>query len=93
MNLIQNKKSQVEIKVCIFHLTSNVWEYFQNFFCRVPYSVNEEFPLHIRMMCTLAFILQHHVTEAFEELNDAIQNNYDHKLHELSLCFEDTFFG
>ena len=62
-----------------------------NFGVQVRYNENKEFALHVRMICALAFISPHHVTEAFEELNHAIRNNYDDALGELLLYFEKTY--
>ena len=57
------------------------------------YNDDQEFSLHLRMLCALTFLPPDDVVQGFEDLTDHIRINYQGEVENLLEYFEDTFIG
>ena len=80
-------------KGCFYHLCSNIWKYIQNLGLQVEYNADHDFPLHLRMLCTLAFRSRGDFTNGFDVLCQEIRNNFNVDADDLLDYFEDTYIG
>ena len=78
---------------CFFHLSSNVWKKVQNVGLQQRYQNDDEFSIHVRMLMSLAFVPVTEVENAFGDLSDKIQNQYNNDMDDLLNYFEDTYIG
>ena len=92
-NAIEHLNPNVEIKGCCYHLSSNVWKRIQQFGYQQRYNDDQEFALHTRMLCALAFLPPDDVIQGFEQLADRIRDVYNDIMCGLLEYFEDTFIG
>ena len=58
INAIRNANQDIEVKGCFYHLCSNVWKRIQHLGLQQRYNDDQEFSLHLRMLCALAFYHQ-----------------------------------
>ena len=93
MNAIEHFKPDTEIKGCFYHLSSNVWKKVRELGFQQRYVNEEEFALHCRMLCALAFLPEADVIDGFNELTDVVQENFEHDFDGLLNYFEDTYIG
>lgn len=93
MNGITNNQPQVDIKGCFYHLCANVWKHIQSLGLQPQYNADEDFALHLRMICALAFIPPNSVIDAFVEVCQCIRNNFNDIADDLIQYFEDTYIG
>ena len=57
------------------------------------YNDDQEFSLHVRMLCALAFLPPDDVVQGFEDFTDHIRINYQGEVDNLLEYFEDTYIG
>ena len=93
INAIRNANQDIEVKGCFFHLCSNVWKRIQHLGLQQRYNDDQEFSLHLRMLCALAFLPPDDVVQGFEDLTDHIRINYQGEVDNLLEYFEDTYIG
>lgn len=93
MNAIEHFKPDTEIKGCFYHLSSNVWKKVRELGFQQRYVNEEEFALHCRMLCALAFLPEADVIDGFNELTDVVQENFEDDFDGLLNYFEDTYIG
>ena len=93
INAIRNASQDIEEKGCFYHLCSNVWKRIQHLGLQQRYNDDQEFSLHLRMLCDLAFLPPDDVVQGFEDLTDHIRINYQGEVENLLEYFEDTFIG
>ena len=78
---------------CYFHLSSNVWKKRQDVGLQQRYNDDEEFSIHVRMIMSLAFVTVADVVNAFNDLTDEIEMQYNTDMDDLLNYFEDTYMG
>ena len=66
----------IDMKGCFYHLSSNIWKKFQHFALQQRYNEDQEFALHTRMLCAVAFMPPDNVITRFEEISDLIRDTY-----------------
>lgn len=93
INALHNVNQQLEIKGCFYHLCSNVWKHIQNLGMQVRYTQDQEFALHLRMICALAFLPPNDVINGFDDLSNEIRNTFNGDADDLLEYFEDTYIG
>ena len=79
------------MKGCFYHLSSNVWKKVKELGFQQRYVNDEEFAIHCRMICALAFLPEADVIDGFGELTDAIQENFEDDFDGLLTYFEVTY--
>ena len=67
------------MKGCFYNLSSNIWK--------------NEFALHTRMLCAVAFMPPDNVIAGFKELSDLIRDTYQGIMDDLLNYFEETYIG
>ena len=93
INALHNLNQQLEIKFCFYHLCSNVWKHIQNLGMQVRYDQDQEFALHLKMICALAFFPPDDVINGFDDLCNEIRNTFNGDADDLLEYFEDTYIG
>ena len=66
----------IDMKGCFYHLSSNIWKKVQYFALQQRYNEDQEFALHTRMLCAVAFMPPDNVITGFEEISDLIRDTY-----------------
>lgn len=93
INAVAQLDPNIDIKGCFYHLSSNVWKHIQQFGYQQRYNDDQEFALHTRMICAVAFLPPDDVVEGFEQLADLIRETYDNQMDDILEYFEDTYIG
>ena len=88
-----NANQDIEVKGCFYHLCSNVWKQIQHLGLQQRCNDHQEFSLHLRMLCALAFLPPDHIVQRFEDLTDHIRINYQGEVDNLLEYFEGTYIG
>ena len=83
----------INMKGCLYHLSSNIWKKIQHFGFQQMYNEDQEFTLHNVMLCAVAFMPPDNVIAGFEELSDLIRDTYQGEMDDLLDYFEETYFG
>ena len=93
INAIKHFKPDIEVKGCFYHLSSNVWKKVQELGLQQRYLEDQEFAIHCRMLCALAFLPEDDVIDGFEQLTDTMREQFNNDLDDLIDYFEDTYIG
>lgn len=90
---IEENFPQVSVQGCFFHLTQSVWRKVQNVGLVEEYKNSDDVRNAVKSLCSLAFLEESQINEAFEELQEISDNMNLPKLTEVYNYFEDTYIG
>jgi len=93
INVFQLHNDNIEIKGCFYHLSKNLWKKIQEYGLQQRYMEDQEFALHSRMICAVAFLPTEDVIRGFEELADHIRDTYDDQMDDILIYLEGNYIG
>ena len=93
MNMMQLLLTNVEIKGCFFHLSSNIWKHIQSPRLQERHDKDPEFAIDLRMLAALAFVSKNNIIEYFNQFRDSIQQFYADDCEEVLNYFENHCIG
>ena len=83
----------VEIKGCLFHLSSKIWKHIQSVGLQDRYNEDSEFSLPLRMLAALTFVPENNVTQCFSQVCDIIPQVYAGDCEQILNYFENHYNG
>ena len=93
VNATHHLNQHREIKVCFYHLRSNIWKRTWEFSLKQQYNEDQGFSLSLRILGEITFLLPNDVILGFEKFADHPRNFHNGDEDDLLEYFEDTYIA